>query len=231
MPQKELYIDIETVRGFKTLYDLFNHNPDLSNLWIKKYHPRFDKDGDKSPEETYAEKAGLFEPFAKIVCITIGGNNGKVKSFYNHDEAQLLTDFNVYLKAYKGYEIIYVGHNILEFDIPFIGVRMLIQGIKPHKSLDIRGKKPWQINHIDTMSLFGFGRWKYRISLDVAVTVFGIPSPKQGNVDGAMVGEHYWGYEKDGVVIGGGDVGLSDIVSYCERDVLCLIPLKKKLTI
>src|SRR2546429_5980208 len=46
------------------------------------------------------------------------------------------------------------AHNGKEFDFPFIARRMLINGLKLPKILHIAGKKPWEVNHLDTMELW-----------------------------------------------------------------------------
>ena len=90
---------------------------------------------------------------------------------------------------------------------------MLINGIKLPKILNIAGKKPWEINHLDTMELWKFGDYKSFTSLNLLATVFGIPTPKD-DIDGSDVARVYW-EEKD----------LKRIVNYCQKDVLTVAQL------
>jgi hypothetical protein len=90
---------------------------------------------------------------------------------------------------------------------------MLINGIKLPKLLNIAGKKPWEINHLDTMELWKFGDYKSYTSLNLLANVFGIPTPKD-DIDGSDVARVYW-EEKN----------LKRIVTYCQKDVLTVAQL------
>ena len=100
------------------------------------------------------------------------------------------------------------AHNGKEFDFPYIARRMLIHGIELPYKLDLFGKKPWEVPHLDTMELWKFGDYKHYTSLKLMANVLGIPSPKE-DMDGSMVRDVF--YEK-------GD--LDRIVTYCELDVV-----------
>jgi uncharacterized protein YprB with RNaseH-like and TPR domain len=50
----------------------------------------------------------------------------------------------------------FCGHNAKEFDIPFLARRMINQIALPDK-LNLFGKKPWEIPHLDTLELWKFG--------------------------------------------------------------------------
>jgi uncharacterized protein YprB with RNaseH-like and TPR domain len=115
-------------------------------------------------------------------------------------------------------DILLCAHNGKEFDFPYIARRMLINGIKLPEELDIAGKKPWEIAHLDTMELWKFGDYKHYTSLELLTAVFNIPSPKE-DIDGSMIAETY--YIKN---------DLQKIVEYCQRDVIavCQLLLKYK---
>jgi predicted PolB exonuclease-like 3'-5' exonuclease len=85
---------------------------------------------------------------------------------------------------------------------------MLINGLKIPVQLNLHGKKPWEILHLDTMDLWKFGDFKNYTSLKLLAAVFGIPSPKD-DIDGSMVNEVYW-KEND----------IERIRTYCEKDVI-----------
>ena len=110
-------------------------------------------------------------------------------------------------------EYILCGHNSKEFDIPYICRRMLINGISLPSVLDIAGKKPWEINHLDTLELWKFGDYKAFTSLALLCHVFNIPTPKD-DISGADVARVY--YEEK---------NLKRIRQYCEKDVIALIQL------
>jgi len=169
-------------------------------------------------ETSYFERSGIYAEFAKIVCISVGYFRTKdqviedfrTKSFYGHDEKVLLSEFTELLTKYfsdPGKDAL-CGHNLKEFDVPFICRRLLIHRLPFPNMLQIQGKKPWETNHLfDTMEMWKFGDRKMYTSLDMLSHIFGVPSPKD-DIDGSLVGRVYW-EEKD----------LDRIVKYCEKDV------------
>ena len=94
---------------------------------------------------------------------------------------------------------------------------MLVNGFQPPVPFQTFGKKPWEISHLDTMELWKFGDWKSFISLELMAHIFGVPTPKD-DIDGSMVAEIYY-QEKD----------LQRIVEYCEKDVLTLANVFRKM--
>ena len=87
---------------------------------------------------------------------------------------------------------------------------MIIHGLELPNKLDLFGKKPWEIPHLDTMELWKFGDYKHYTSLKLMANVLGIPSPK-ADLDGSMVRQVYY-EEKD----------LDRIIAYCELDVITM---------
>lgn len=214
---KILFLDIETVPQVKDYQEL---GEDAQNLWAAK--SRFHQDRENlSAEEVYS-KAGIFAEFGKIVCISVGfakasGNKVeslRIKSFFDHDEKKLLADFFALLDShFNTNKHMLCGHNGKEFDFPYIARRGLINGLKLPQLLDIAGKKPWEVQHLDTMELWKFGDFKNYTSLSLLAHVFGIPTPKD-DISGADVGRVYW--EE-------GDI--ERIARYCEKDVVATIQL------
>ncbi len=214
--EKVLFLDIETVPQNYVFEEV---DPKTKELFEQK--TRFMKKEDYSFEEIYNDRAGIYAEFGKIVCISVGfvhsTSTGKVirmKSFYHHDEETLLKQFkNLLEEHYNTPNHILCGHNAKEFDFPYICRRMLIHGIKLPEILDIAGKKPWEINHLDTMELWKFGDFKAYTSLALLCHVFKIPTPKD-DISGADVARVYF-EEND----------LERIKIYCEKDVVALIQL------
>ena len=142
------------------------------------------------------------------------GNELRIKSYYGDDEEKLLGEFATLLnRFYSGNEHLLCAHNGKEFDFPYIARRMLINRIRLPEILDIAGRKPWEIKHLDTMELWKFGDFKNYTSLDLLTAVFGIPSPKD-DISGADVWKVYW-QEND----------LERIKNYCQKDVISLARL------
>lgn len=213
-----LFLDIETVPQHYT----YSENSDKTKaLFDKKI--RFLIKEDQTGEDLY-ERAGIYSEFGKIVCISVGftTSNGddrqlRLKSFANDDEKVLLEEFIALLNThYSGQQHLLCAHNGKEFDYPFIARRILIHGLKLPSLLDIAGKKPWEINHLDTMELWKFGDYKNYTSLELLAHIFDIPTPKD-DIDGSQVAKVY--YE---------DNDLNRISEYCQKDVLTTVQLMLK---
>ncbi len=213
-----VFLDIETVPQSAAYDEL----PEATQkLWEKKSSTL--RKEDQTASEIY-QRAGIYAEFGKIICISVGlvhmdegQRKIRLKSFASKDERQLLVDFGVLLKALsskKNYSL--CAHNGKEFDFPYIGRRMLINGLELPPILDTAGKKPWEVNHVDTMELWKFGDFKSYTSLELLTHVFAIPSPK-GDIDGSKVAGVF--YEED---------DLPRIVRYCERDVVAIVQLMLK---
>ena len=217
---KIMFLDIETV---PQQADISEISEDLAHLWEEKYHLIQKRMPEKYTDETtaaeaFANSAGIYAEFGKIVCISVGFIHFKglemhfrTKSFAGDDEKKLLTDFAQLLAKFcTSREHTLCGHNIKEFDIPYICRRMLINGIALPSILQISGKKPWEIAFIDTLELWKFGDYKNYTSLKLLTAVFGIPTPKD-DIDGSQVGHVYY-VEKD----------IDRIVTYCEKDTIAV---------
>lgn len=209
-----LFIDIETVplvSSFSLLSEGMQAEWERKARLIKNY-----AESGVDASIAFDDRAGIYSEFAKVVCISFGSiykdNTSwriRLKSIAGDDERQILKDFCEVIEkvivAYK--EIRFCGHNIKEFDIPFICRRMVINNVELPACLQLSGKKPWEINHLDTMEMWKFGDNKNFTSLSLLSQVFGIPSPKS-DIDGSQVASVYW-KEKD----------IRRISAYCMRDV------------
>lgn len=212
-----LFLDIETVPQQQD-YEMLN--PEFQSLWDKK--ASFICKNDEKPAEIY-KRAGIYAEFGKIVCISVGmlfpdktNNcwNIRIKSFFNHDELVLLKEFCELLQAIALKKDVFLcAHNGKEFDFPYMARRILINSLRLPKALDMAGKKPWEVCHLDTLELWRFGDYKHYTSLNLLTAVFGIPTPKD-DIDGSQVYDVYY-MEND----------LKRIVKYCEKDVLAVAQL------
>jgi len=217
--QNILFLDIETVPVKENFEDL---DLTFQTLWAEK--TTWQRKDEFTPSEFYKMKAGVMAEFAKIICISVGylfiekgENHFRIKSFYGDDEKQIISDFNTLLNAQfnkKQHQL--CAHNGKEFDFPFIARRTLINGLKLPKLLDIAGKKPWEVNHLDTMELWKFGDYKHYTSIKLLAALFNIPTPKD-DIDGSQVAGVYW-KEKD----------LERIKIYCQKDTLTVAQLLLK---
>ena len=209
-------MDIETVPCSPSFDDL---DTTFQALWAEK--TAWQRKEEYTPAEFYKLKAGVMAEFAKIICISVGylfveknENHFRIKSFYGDDEKQIITDFNELLNSQfskKQHQL--CAHNGKEFDFPFIARRTLINGLKLPVLLDIAGKKPWEVNHLDTMELWKFGDYKHYTSIELLAALFNIPTPKD-DIDRSQVAGVYWN-----------DKDLERIKKYCQKDTLTVAQL------
>lgn len=215
-----LLLDIETT----PLTASFNHLSDeLQRLWLEK-NTKTAPDSENG-EEAYAEKAGLYAEFGRIVCISAGffyTENGhyqlRIKSFAGENEQMVLEGFMDLVQKFfiKFPRFQFAGHNIREFDIPYLCRRALINGIGLPAPMQVNNFKPWESPMLDTLQIWRFGEFRNYTSLKLLAAVLGIPTPKD-DIDGSMVGKVFW-EEKN----------LPRIVEYCQKDVLTVAQLLLK---
>lgn len=207
-----LFLDIETAPQYPDYNDLpeeWKQLWDTKSASLLKYH-------EGQTNETLYPRAGIYAEFGKIICISCGvlqGADGHkkivLKSFYGDDEKLLLHKFSEMLNKWSGGEQKYLcAHNGKEFDFPYLCRRMIINSLPIPSLLNIAGKKPWEVTHLDTLELWKFGDFKSFTSLNLLAYTLGIPTPKD-DIDGSMVWSVYW-KEKN----------LERIVTYCQKDVV-----------
>ncbi|WP_425656902.1 3'-5' exonuclease [Tenacibaculum ascidiaceicola] len=213
--QNILFLDIETVPEVEFFTDL---STEMQELYALK--TQYQRKDEFTPEEFY-HRAGIWAEFGKIICISVGYfverkgvNQLRVTSFYGDNEHKLLVDFKNLLDTHFNHpNHLLCAHNGKEFDFPYIARRMIINRIDLPNKLNLFGKKPWEVPHLDTLDLWKFGDYKHYTSLKLLTAILGIPSPKQ-DIDGSEVANVYY-QEKN----------LSRIVEYCERDTVAVAQL------
>lgn len=197
------FIDIETVPQFEK--PDFEKHKEMWDIFTK----RFEHSSGLKPfvrdhywEEHYAQTAALYAEHGRVLCVSIGKihirpgkqENGEphpekfyVRSFCNRDEKKVLTDL---AQALNGATIL-CGHNVKEFDVPFLIRRMIVHQISLPPVLQIQGKKPWEITIEDTMEMWSLTQFKYKVSLQLLCHIFGLPNPK-ADMDGSKVAEMFY---------------------------------------
>lgn len=206
-----LFLDIETVPIHENFHEV---DDTLKVLWEKK--TEYQRREEYTPQDFY-ERAGIWAEFGKIICISAGyfmmkgdTRNFRVTSFHGN-EVKLLKDFKNLLEThFNKSQHLLCAHNGKEFDFPFIARRMIINRINLPFKLDLFGKKPWEVAHLDTLELWKFGDYKHFTSLKLMTHILGIPSPKD-DIDGSEVRKVY--YE---------DKDIDRIITYCEKDTIAV---------
>lgn len=213
-----LFLDIETVPEVEHFGDM---DTEMQSYFEQK--TKYQRKDDFTAEEFY-DRAGIWAEFGKIITISVGYfvtkadiRNFRVTSFFG-EEKQILHDFsNLLQNHFNQPQHLLCGHNLKEFDVPFIARRMIINGMRLPIKLDLFGKKPWEIPHIDTLELWKFGDYKHFTSLKLLTKILGVPSPKD-DIDGSEVAGVYY-KEKN----------IDRIITYCEKDVIAVAQIFLKL--
>lgn len=217
---KIVFLDIETVPLHSSFEELTNTQ---KKHWENKakFDPLY-KSGEVSLAESY-QRAGIYAEFGKVVCISVGyfftekkRKVLRIKSLYNEDEKVLLNNLLTLLST-LALDTVFCAHNGKEFDYPYLCRRLLVNGFEIPKLLDLRGKKSWDVKHLDTLELWKFGDYKHYVSLDLLASIFEIESSKN-EMDGSMVYAVFY-KEKN----------LKKIAKYCEMDVWVLANVFLKL--
>lgn len=216
--QNILFFDIETAAEQANFFDLSDEKQHLFDL-----KTAYQRKEEYTPEEFY-DRAGIWAEFGKIICISVGYfvlkndiRNFRVTSLFG-EEKKILQDFTDLINQhFSQASQLLCGHNAKEFDIPYIARRMLIHGMSLPDKINLFGKKPWEIPHLDTMELWRFGDYKHFTSLRLLTNVLNIPSPKD-DIDGSEVNYVYW-VEND----------IDRIVTYCEKDVIAVAQILLRL--
>lgn len=208
-----LVLDIETVPQYADFHQLSER---VQSLWWNKISKTVPEN--ISPEESYRLRGGILAEFGKIICISTAffyENEAreiclKVKSIFGHNETEILKTFSALCtkmsQIHHGFT--FAGHNIKEFDIPYICRRLIINGLPLPECLQLHDRKPWEVRMMDTLNWWKFGDNKNYVSLDLLAEVLEIPTSKT-DIDGSMVQDVYYK-----------DNDLLRIVHYCERDVV-----------
>lgn len=213
-----LFLDIETVPEVEHFSDLSSEKQDL---WAQK--SQYQRKEDFSPEEYY-HRAGIWAEFGKIICISVGyfAPEETSRSFrittFSGEEDSILKQFKSLLKTHFNHpKHLLCAHNGKEFDFPYIARRMLIHNVSLPYKLNLFGKKPWEVPHLDTLELWKFGDYKHYTSLKLLTNVLGIPSPKD-DIDGSEIYSVYYN-----------DKNIHRIIDYCQKDTLAVAQILLRL--
>ncbi|MEP0365454.1 MAG: 3'-5' exonuclease [Cyclobacteriaceae bacterium] len=218
-----LIVDIETVAQSADFSDI---PESLQHHWERKASFLRNEE-ELSAEEMFSERAGIYSEFGKVIVVAVGIYHElsggeialRVKSFADDDEKKLLSTVKEFLETKFDPETLKLcGHNGKEFDFPYLSRRMLINGLPLPYVLDNSGKKPWEVNFLDTLEMWKFGDRKNFTSLDLLTTIFDIPSSKS-DIDGSKVNHVYYNEEN----------GLQRIEKYCQGDVIATAQLYLKM--
>ena len=210
-----LFLDIETVPQYESFEQLEDQQ-----LYADK--TKYQRKDEFTPAEFY-DRAGIWAEFGKIVCISVGyfvnrdSQQFRTRSFTG-EEKHLLEEFSSLLNEHFSHRNhLLCAHNGKEFDFPYIARRMIVLGVEIPAKLNLFGKKPWEVPHLDTLELWKFGDYKHYTSLKLLTRILDIPSPKD-DIDGSQVRDVFYV-----------DQDIQRIANYCEKDVVAVAQIVLKL--
>lgn len=187
---KKLFFDIETIPASEEKHKI-----------LKEIHEKKLEDGKKVTDwEDYLEKTSLDGAFGRIACISYATEDEQVKTLCDSEE-KMLAEF---WEIAKGVDV-FVGFNIMDFDLKFIFQRSIILGVKPSRP-DLSFAR--YRNHPIYDIMKEWVKWSSNyITMDVLAKALGLESSKGGEVEGKNVAKAY----EDGRI--------KEICVYCEKDV------------
>ncbi len=199
-PKVKLYFDIETLPAEEKFRDL------VIELGIQKEKRKFSTKilrlTETKKEEIYRFST-ISGDFGKLYCIGYAIDNQKTEIITGSEDEILKEWWKIANQA-----DLFVGHNILDFDLRFIFKRSIIHKIKPltkHLNLSFARYRNFPI--YDTMREWEKWNPESFVKLDTLAKIFNLESSKDGGIDGSQVYDFY----KRGK--------LKEIHDYCKRDV------------
>jgi predicted PolB exonuclease-like 3'-5' exonuclease len=210
---KTLYFDIETLPADKSSFERLKYLFDRKKEKKSKKKSCDEESGEVTNSKSFddfVDKTGLDGGFGQVLCIAYAIGDEPIEVLCNDgDEKKTLEQFWNIAKDCD----LFVGHNIMNFDLKFIYQRSIILGVKPTwQKLDMRAPRYLSFARYRNFPIFDT-MWKWicwgenkNFSLEYVALALGIPTPKEG-IDGSQVAKVY----KEG--------GVQKICDYCKRDV------------
>jgi predicted PolB exonuclease-like 3'-5' exonuclease len=160
------------------------------------------------------ELKGTDPYLSRVVCIGLFfAQQGRSLALTNDDEKAILEAFWNIIAGYNG---IFISYNGIRFDVPYIIRRSLHFGLKPTNMQFLQYTKydPFP-PHFDVFLAISGGREQF-YSLHEACEFFNVPSPKEGGIVAAEVGDAYYAGR------------IQEIADYCLRDLQSTYQLFEK---
>jgi 3'-5' exonuclease len=191
---RKMFLDIETLPASEEYHET------LRMLETKRSKKKGDLSDGKLDFEQSLLKTSFDGSFGRILCIGYALDNDRVECLCDEkDEAGILRKFWDIARNVD----LFIGHNIIDFDMRFIYQRSIINKVIPSKDLGFARYRNFPM--FDTMK--EWSKWSMtNIGLEHIALALGIPSPKDG-IDGSQVYDFYKAGKTD------------EIAEYCKRDV------------
>lgn len=200
----KLFLDIETLPCDGTtmpiVKDLYDDYKKKSGARSRNKFGMTESTRDNSTSfDSYVRGTSLSGEFGRIFCIGYAINDQPAECLVG-DEKKMLEDFWQIAKDSD----LFIGHNVMDFDLRFIYKRSVILGVKPAKELPFARYRSEPI--FDTMK--EWEKWGSQgASLHKLALALGLESSKSEGIDGSKVYDFFLAGKAD------------DICRYCQRDV------------
>jgi len=196
-PKKKMFLDIETLPAPEHMHDVLREIHEY-----KKKKKRRNGEKYATSFESFLAGTGLDGTFGRILCISYAINDGMVSCICDEDEKKVLENF---WEAARDADL-FVGFNIIDFDMKYIVQRSMVHGIRPKTKMPLSFARYRNYPMYDCMhewNQWSFGRG---VGLDALARALGLPTSKT-NMDGSEV----FAYYKKGKI--------KEICAYCNADV------------
>ncbi|MBC8156147.1 MAG: ribonuclease H-like domain-containing protein [Bacteroidetes bacterium] len=175
-----LFIDVKTVAGVASFEQL---DARMQQHWESKIS-RYKNEEPWTTAEWYANRASYYAEFGKIICVGVGGvywddddqPHLKIKTLANDQEEAILSEFSQIIARYPPKDLVLCAHNGKEFDYPYLCRRMVAHGIELPLPLQLTGKKPWEIPHLDMLEQWQFVDKRHYVALDLLAASLNVPT-------------------------------------------------------
>jgi 3'-5' exonuclease len=147
----------------------------------------------------------IIEDDTRVIHHGIIGRDRATRCFHL-DEARTLNSFWRLIANFNNRQDLLIGHNILDFDLPFLCKRSVINRVRPSIKFCFRRFQQQPI--YDTM--WEWNNWRERISQHELAESFGIISSKVDGLDGSNIYDYFLADHHE------------EIARYCMRDVECV---------
>lgn len=196
----------------------FTSKDSMMALWAEK----FKVEATEAAAQSEWRKTSFDGGLGHICVIGASVDDESPYAFYScdwhKDEAQVLRDFFAFVDsvcaAHPNVRPVFIGHNLIEFDLRFIFQRAVVLGVKPSVHIPFSAR-PWgDSSAFDTMTAWAGAR--NRVSLDKLSKV--LCGAGKGDMDGSMV----WDYVNAGRI--------DEVAEYCRNDVSMTRAIYKRMT-
>lgn len=197
----KLFFDLETIPA----------SDDLREAATESERSKWKNRDFVEDDEALYRTSALSGNFGRIFCIGYALDD-KPAEIIKGQEVEILTKWwDIAKSASK-----FIGHNIINFDVPFLYKRSIVNKCSPTQLLPIKNFETENVYDTDKQ----WNRWVYQSSIKLhhLALALGLPSSKENGIDGSQVYDFYLKGQHQ------------QIYDYCKRDVELTRKIYKRMT-